>query len=365
MEKEYSIPDHIIIERKRKFNLNKSVKITKIESINNNIIEKELLDYEEITKNKIYKIEFEQKRSKIFSIKDNKVFYYDKKLNLISKGELPDLMKPDFKIFIDAEKVICRKEINEHYEVIYYNSENNKNFFFHDYKLINIIFEENKIKYNLLITSNSISLRKDDGKDKKQIEFLYSNFSKILKNTINLPILLLKYEAFNKFMESELLKNNNFLKKINFKFINNNQFDIISLKNNYIEYSQKNIRIKNSSSEEESILIKSYNKKNCEEVKIKENEDIYIFKLINSQTMLATQKIEFNSKKNKKIVINEINGLVIDENIDSIINILRLSGLNVFESKDLELISLMNDNLYQTIKLKQKEGSKTLTKKLK
>lgn len=357
----FFIPDYLGIDIRKTYDNNKSVKIFEIKKKNDSLIETQLHDYEKIVKDKIFKATFEQKKDLIFSITNNKIFYYDKNLNIVSKGDILDLVSEKFKLFLLAENVICRKERSENYEVIYKNNKEEdirlKDKYKNKIKLVSISFKKENTLYNLLIDSDLITFRKDDGKVKTQIEMQYTADHNWRAKTIHLPLFLLKFEAIDKFMSSDLLK------EFDFKIEKNQDFDTILLRNNTVYYSRKNVNIKNSLNGSEAIIINGYNQKNDKATTVKEGEEIYMRKLINSTTILASKKLEIKSNVNKKITISNIEAFMVDEKIGDMINFLRESGLENFGKDEMEMISLMNDNMYEYIKVRQNEASQTLSKR--
>lgn len=361
IKEDFFIPDHVGIDIKKVYDPNKSVKISEIKKNDGSLVETQLHDYEKVVKDKIFKATFEQKKDLIFSITDNKIFYYDKNLQIVSKGSLLDLVSEKFKSFLHSEKVICRKEVSESYEVIYKNNKEEddrlKDKYRNKIKLVSISFKKEDTLYNLLIDSDIITFRKDDGKIKTQIEMQYTADNNWKAKTIHLPLFLLKFEAIDKFMSSDLVN------EFDFKIEKNQKFDTILLKKNVICYSRKNVKIKNSLNESEDIIINGYNKKNDKATTVKEGEEIYLRKLISSTTILASKKLEIKSNVNKKITISNIEAFMVDEKIGDMINFLRESGLENFGNNEMEMIALMNDNMYEYIKVRQNEASQTLTKR--
>lgn len=360
-KEDFFIPDYLGIDIKKVYDTNKSVKVSEIKKIDGSLVETQLHDYEKVVKDKIFKAEFEQKKDLIFSITDNKIFYYDKNLHIVSKGSILDLVSEKFKSFLYAGKVICRKEVTENYEIVYKNNKEEddrlKDKYANKIKLVSISFKKEKTSYNLLIDSDIITFRKDDGKIKIQIDMQYTADNNWKAKTIHLPLFLLKFEAINKFMSSDLLN------EFDFKIEKNQNFDTILLENNTIYYSRKNVNIKNSLNESENIIINGYNKKNDKSTTVKEGEEIYLRKLINSTTILASKRLEIKSNVNKKITISNIEAFMVDEKIGDMINFLRKSGLENFGNNEIEMIALMNDNMYEYIKVRQNEASQTLTKR--
>lgn len=303
--------------------------------------------YEKILNNQIYKIKYPHQKTIIFCVKENHIVYYNKDLKITSKGSIEDFFNKkkytqNCYLKIHTDYLSNKISIPELKAYVYLSSDKTVKSKYKFKKFFILQFEENNKRISLRYDKDFILFNIYNSKNDTEKRILIKNKNSIFNDSIKLPLFMKKYATIKRITDS--LEDYN----VNFNFVKSSDFDFCYLKDNNLLATKREY---SWTRKDYDLTIRGINSRLEKEFYIDKQHELYAESFLTSDIVFGTEKIAIYNSENKKekVYIDCLTGIRLEKNIYTLFAFLQDNSMKTLNHENLQLVALLDDNLYADI----------------